>query len=1048
MTRTATDPMNNRTENSLRTPMGVTNRFAAHGVLSRRVWVGAGCVLLAASAGAAWPMGAWMLASSGGSPAVRSPVVQDQPKQDEPAAQPPAAQPPASQPDFEAQRKAAEEQRAKMDEMMRQRRELADAERKRAMQGGAGGAGQPGQPVPLQPGVNRAQPVMPGGQDGQDGDQPDQGEQPFEGVPAPEGAGGANGPEIAPANAAAPHQGALVGVDDLISLDFTDPIDLMAFVDFVSKSLNINIIGDEGLAGRRVVFRAPVKIKASELLQLLSRLIEDQDFILSQDPLGFYTIKSSAKVPIVMDGVGVELPTTRIIPTPMVRPSIMQQAIQAAMGGQGGVGGGPRITAVDDIGVLIVTGPGGSLATVESLANTIQAELAKQKLHRLALVNVSADFALNRILILNGKMAQQAGGGGIPGGGQVPNQGGGGVGGSLTHLDSRLFIDPGNALIFRGTDEEALKVRELVSVIDTVNTLIARRYDTGSVTADVALAGERIGLGPVTQISSGGIGGSGFAGGSGGGGFGGNQFGGGGGQGASQSDLPGSGFSVDIERGSLIYYGTDRQHAEVAKLAKEFAEMALNEDVEIRAYKLFYAKAESGDGEDGSKGVAEILNELLENPADQTARSDFLPRSGSSTRRGTSSPLVTPPAAEPSGAASGGSGSEDGASLTATKNDVIIVADGSRNQVIIKAPNRLHREFSRIIKKLDVRQRQVYVEAKIVAMRLDDTFTFRSDLQIDAEAFQFLSSFGITAPAANTVFNATRIIPQPAQGVSGVTAALLNQDSVQGVIQALQVVGDARIVSTPRILVNDNKEATQESTREEPFAATSQTAGSPTVTSQGGTASAGTKLKVKPAISENGDIVLDYEIELSNFDRSASSNSNLQPPKQQEVYKSSVTVPSDSTIVVGGFTFEAKQNTENKVPILGDIPLVGLLFKSISEVTNRTTIFVFITPKVLSDPTGADLRILTEGPMKEARIEGITPKMSPETISISPRTMTLPGLDQSIRTPGAIDSKHRPRRDFPLAEPVPVPTTEPAPSLAPETMPEGEPVPPEGGTEH
>lgn len=985
----------------------------------RRAWaLGLMVPLVIASSGAAWPLGSYLLASA------RQDQPAAQPKQDPaPAATPPTANPapanptPATDPnaELEKKRRKAQEDRERFDKMYRDRTAAAaaaEAARAQLMPGPA-----VAQPVPAQ--NNPDEPRDPNFNPNAGNEQ---GEVFNTNVGAINAAQVPATPLGAPDAAANPAQGALVGKDEPISMNFTDPVDLMAFIDWVSKTLNINIIADEGLAGRRIVFRAPVKIKADELLQLLSRLIEDQDFIFSRDPLGFYTIKSSAKIPIVLAGDGVDLPTTRVIPTPMVRPSIMQQAVQAAMGGAGGAGaqGGARITAVDDIGVMIVTGSVGSLATVESLVNTIQHELANQKLHRYTLEHVSADFALNRILVLNGKVSQQSGPGGINPGIPVNTGagGGGGVSGSLTHLDSRLFIDTGNAIIFRGTDEEAEQVKSLITLTDVVNTLIAKRYATGSVTQDVASAGQRIGLGPSTEAISGT--GSSF-----GGGFNSfrpqNNFGGQQGLGGTtNSDLPGSGFVVDSERGSIVYYGTETQHHRVEELVRTFMEQAINEDVEIRAYKLQNAKAET---------VADVLNELLENPRDRTSNSSFLPRS--TTNRGTASPLVTPqePAQPATPTASGG---EEGATLTATRNDTIVVADKDRNQILVKASGRQQREFARIIKKLDERQSQVYIEAKIVAVRLDNTFTYRSDLQIDANAFQFLSSFGLTAPATNTVFNGQRNIPNPAQGTTGATAALLNQDRVLGVIQALQVVGDARIVSTPRILVNDNETGDQASEREEPFAATSQTSGSPNVTSQGGTATAGTKLTVTPTISQNGDIVLEYEIELSNFDRSATTNANLQPPKQQEKYKSKVTVPSDSTIVVGGFTFESKQNTENKVPFLGDIPIVGLLFKSIGEVTNRTTIFVFITPKVLTDPTGADLRILTEGPMKEMKIEGVTPDMTPERISISPNSLTLPKLDQSDRTPGAIDPNHTPRRR-PTQPPAP---PAPEPTLAPEMMPE------------
>ncbi len=817
------------------------------------------------------------------------------------------------------------------------------------------------------------------------------------------GAPGAAGPQPpAPLAGDQPGVGALMDKDGEVSLNWTEPVDILAIADWVGRVLKINIIADEGITAGRVTFRAPMKVKVADLLKLLARLLEDHDLVFNKDPLGFYTIKAAGKVPIVFAGEGVDLATTRIIPTPMVRPSVMQQAVQQALGGQGGVPQGVRITPVDDIGVLIVTASPGVISTVEQIVSNINEKLADQKLHRFQLQHVSADFALNRILILNGKQAAS----GIPGQPvaiqpQAP-AGAGGVSGSFTHLDSRLFIDPGNAIIFRGTDLEAEQVHRIIEMVDIVNTLVARRYATGSVTQDVATAGERVGLGPITQSSSSGNGAF--------GGFGGRttSFTGLQGQAGQQSDLPGSGFTVDTEKGSIVYYGTETQHAIVKQLVETFIEQANEEKVEIRAYKLAYAKA---------KTVAEVLNNLLQNPQDRTANSAFLNRG---TSRGTASPLVTPKEPEKPAAAAGGAAGEESATLTASSQDTVVVADEDRNQVLIKAAGRAQREFDRIIRKLDERQPQVSIEAKIIALRVDDQFKFSADLQIDAHAFQFLSGFGLTSPptsgsgsgATTGAFNALRTIPAPT-GTSGVTAALFNQDHALGVINALQTIGDARVVSSPRILVNDNQEATQESTREEPFSATSQVSGSPTITSQGGTATAGTKLKVKPTISKNGDVILEYEIELSSFDRSAgSSGANLQPPKQQEKYGSKVTVPSDSTIVVGGFTLETRQNTQNKVPFLGDIPLLGLLFKSLSEVKNRTTIFVFITPRVLNDPTGADLRILTEGPAKAADIEGIVPDFNPETITISPH-LDVPPVDLGTGEPEPIDSDYSSRRRLP-----------------------------------
>ena len=195
-----------------------------------------------------------------------------------------------------------------------------------------------------------------------------------------------------------------------------------------------------------------------------------------------------------------------------------------------------------------------------------------------------------------------------------------------------------------------------------------------------------------------------------------------------------------------------------------------------------------------------------------------------------------------------------------------------------------------------------------------------------------------------------------------------------------------RIISFPRLLVLDNLTGTMHSEREEPFATTSQGTAT-TTTGQGGVASAGTLLEVTPRISQGGYITLEYQFELSNFDRTVAQSQGLQPPTQREQFESTVQVPSDSTIVVGGFTLASFDESESKIPLLGDIPLIGNLFKTFSRNRTKTTIFLFITPTIMSDPDSLDLRLVSEGPMKEMDVDDQTPELQPVTIPISARDL-------------------------------------------------------------
>jgi len=165
-----------------------------------------------------------------------------------------------------------------------------------------------------------------------------------------------------------------------------------------------------------------------------------------------------------------------------------------------------------------------------------------------------------------------------------------------------------------------------------------------------------------------------------------------------------------------------------------------------------------------------------------------------------------------------------------------------------------------------------------------------------------------------------------------------------------------------------------------PFTSTSQSANT-TITSQGGTAEAGTTLEVTPRISGGGDITLEITVELSDF--TGEAQGGLQPPAQRDSYTTIVTLPTDSTVVIGGFRLDRTSENERKIPFLGDLPILGALFKGQNNDSTQTTIFVFLTPRVLSDPNGTDLLLLTEGPLEEAGLAPDVPRLEPALIPIA-----------------------------------------------------------------
>jgi general secretion pathway protein D len=116
---------------------------------------------------------------------------------------------------------------------------------------------------------------------------------------------------------------------------------------------------------------------------------------------------------------------------------------------------------------------------------------------------------------------------------------------------------------------------------------------------------------------------------------------------------------------------------------------------------------------------------------------------------------------------------------------------------------------------------------------------------------------------------------------------------------------------------------------------------------------------------------LEYEVALSSF--TGQGSNGIPPPRQTNKVASRVTIPDGSTIVVGGLNRTEDGRTVNAIPILGELPLVGALFRSTTDTTRTATLFVFIRPVILRDDEFEDLRFLSE---RDARRAG-TPDGAP-----------------------------------------------------------------------
>ena len=152
---------------------------------------------------------------------------------------------------------------------------------------------------------------------------------------------------------------------------------------------------------------------------------------------------------------------------------------------------------------------------------------------------------------------------------------------------------------------------------------------------------------------------------------------------------------------------------------------------------------------------------------------------------------------------------------------------------------------------------------------------------------------------------------------------------------------------------------------------------------------AGTRLNVTPSIAKAGFMRLQYEVELSNFVGTGSNG--IPAPRQTRTVQGQVTIPSDATIVVGGIKVNNVRKTVAKIPLLGEIPIINLLFSDTGEIEDESLLYIFITPRIMTDPSFRDLKLLTHGPQREVDLDPSTPRLEIEAMEF---LAPLPRRDQ------------------------------------------------------
>jgi type II secretory pathway component GspD/PulD (secretin) len=310
-----------------------------------------------------------------------------------------------------------------------------------------------------------------------------------------------------------------------------------------------------------------------------------------------------------------------------------------------------------------------------------------------------------------------------------------------------------------------------------------------------------------------------------------------------------------------------------------------------------------------------------------------------------------------------------------------LTCDEATGTLIAVGDPRLLSQLERLLPTLDVRQSQVMLEAFLVSLTDSQTLSLGVELervQVSGDTFIRLASLFGLSTAAGSGAAATRAVGD----ATGFTGVVLNPGDFSVVVKALETLNKGRALSSPKLLVSNNQQATFNSVLQQPFATTNASTTVAT-TAFGGTQDAGTTISVKPQIAQGDHLTLTYSVALSSFTGVASS-ANLPPPRQQNTVQSVATIPDGYTVVVGGLENTSEGNDASQVPGLGSIPLIGELFKSRGVSHSRTRFYVFVRASILRSTNFEDLKHLSDGQSTSAGIDDGWPAVEPRLIGGRP----------------------------------------------------------------
>jgi general secretion pathway protein D len=276
--------------------------------------------------------------------------------------------------------------------------------------------------------------------------------------------------------------------------------------------------------------------------------------------------------------------------------------------------------------------------------------------------------------------------------------------------------------------------------------------------------------------------------------------------------------------------------------------------------------------------------------------------------------------------------------------------------LILAANARTIRALKDIVTQLDIPKDQVLLEATLISLTRTDDFQLGIELTgIDETGLtsDTASGFGVTNWGLSTFedtdndgipdINVPTSLTTPG---GGLVAGIFRSGGIPVLLQAVQRLNNATIVSMPSVVTYENASATIKSEQQQPTSEQTELSSGSLTNSFQDYVSAGVTLTVSPHISADNYLRLEIELTVSSFIGSASA-AGLPPPKVENQLISTVALPNGYTVVMGGLIGDEETLSEDKIPLLGDIPGLGYLFKHKTRRKIKRNLFIFVTPHIL-----------------------------------------------------------------------------------------------------